>query len=398
MELTTLEKFSKLKNKYYILENLQLDYTNRYFNYKPLKARSWSEYTIRIISALFISFIVLYVGDKYLYFLNKTNIFSRIIDFSNNLISYAGSNFSFSALFIIILLPFYIIKTYLTHIGYKISFLSLFISNKNIIYVGKTKVLFLIAFLLLGLSVLTSIVIILPAHPESTILKILFTIITFFYLMFFLTIILTLLTLYSLTTLLHFMPVDSEKEHYNLVKSLINAIYLSDELIYKQEVSIKDKEILKGQIKSASHALSRIGKLNDSNYTFQTLNIYLSWIFTPEESTFKNLSNELCLYLRAAITGYYHYFPKKIATEKNTSHKQNLLLFSIFMILPIIIILIIDNFFWSKTFDYSFYPYYILYGFWGLIGINIFFLKKDERALYIVLDITKEFLKKTLSK
>jgi len=189
---------------------------------------------------------------------------------------------------------------------------------------------------------------------------------------------------------------------YKLILYLINAIYLSDQLQKYTNISISDKDKLISLIESASLNLreielyfeNRLGK-NKINYSIKSLDSYLSWVYSPEKSTFENLSNELCVYLKAAITGNYHYLPTVLKSEKNyiKNNKKNIY-FGIYLAIPIIGSLIARNCFGYVIVGDIKTMFYVLYGIWVFIGLSIFMSNINADIFVVFKDLIKYILNK----
>lgn len=199
---------------------------------------------------------------------------------------------------------------------------------------------------------------------------------------------------------IHVYEKEPALENYRLTRNLIEALYLSDELNSKKHITIKEKKRLLKLLEYSSKVLKKIEKYLKSQYTLQPLSVYDNLVIYPGSSSFKLIANDLSIYLRAVITNNYRYIPqKKVQIEKKRKNIVKQILFSLYLILPIVIILVIlyltnhpKN---VKSFsiellnflnnNYStLYPGYAI---WVIVGLRIFIIKQSDSIRDIINDI-----------
>lgn len=189
---------------------------------------------------------------------------------------------------------------------------------------------------------------------------------------------------------------------HELISYLIDAIYLSDLFNENTTISVSDKDKLISLIKNASrnlhelesHFKSKLAK-DQIDYSIKSLKSYLTWVYAPEKSTFETLSKELCVYLKAAITGNYHYFPTVSETENNypVNNKKSRIFFGVYLSIPIIGALLVRNYF-GYTIDNDIRNmFYVLYGIWVFIGLSIFSFKINDDTVVLFKELIRYILK-----
>lgn len=191
------------------------------------------------------------------------------------------------------------------------------------------------------------------------------------------------------------IPINASNK---LILYLIDAIYLCDNFTKTNIVSIENKHELISSIETASQYLheielyfeNRLGK-GKVEFSIKPLRNYLFWVYSPEKSTFVNLSNELCVYLKAAITGNYHYMPSIQKTPNR--NKKTSIYFGIYLTIPLIGYLLFKNYFGHTMDNDMKNMFYIFYGIWTFIGLSIFMSNVNDDNFVIFKDLVRSVLK-----